>query len=173
MPGVEWYGASDDAGLILDALFREAGIEVWEADSRPDEPVRHPTTAAEAHGIDHLMVRALGSGPEPIFRRVGFADGAVPGATHRFTVEGWGLIAVHLPRTLPDGRAGLGRISHNTRARAERWSATYPEFGPVDAWDWREIAALGRRLTRAVQVLEVARDGRYAVLPGAASLREQ
>src|SRR5262249_38970479 len=108
-------------------------------------------------------------GALPIVRRIDFKSGAVPGHTHRFVLEGCGLISLQCGGVSKD----FLHVTHlgwwteaSARAKAD------PRLG-ANRVDWQALAALGRRLRYHVdRRLAVGRAGRRAVLPGALVLSQ-
>ena len=75
---------------------------------------------------------------------------AVRSIANRHFVEGWGLLNVVLHLA---GTSAIGSwVSANSRKRAEKWHPTYPEMGPVDTWNWPNVAAHERRLKRVLRL---------------------
>ncbi|MCB1099808.1 MAG: hypothetical protein KDN22_29845 [Verrucomicrobiae bacterium] len=84
-------------------------------------------------------------------RRIDLKPGAVPGHTHRFSQEGWGLIQLQCNhRNYPSIEC---RVAVNSDVRAQNWSDTYPEMGSPDLWDWDVIKRHAGRLTRLLRKL--------------------
>ena len=71
------------------------------------------------------------------------------GHTHRYRVDGWGLVWVYL-QLRPQGLTSF--ISANSEKRAAAWAATYPELEPPSIWDWSAVARHLRRLRRALKL---------------------
>lgn len=84
-------------------------------------------------------------------RRIDLKPGAVPGHTHRFSQEGWGLI--HLQCNQRDYPSIECRVAVNSDVRAHNWSDTCPEMGAPDLWDWDVIKRHAGRLTRLLRKL--------------------
>lgn len=85
-------------------------------------------------------------------RRIDLKLGAVPGHTHRFAPQGWGLIQLQCNfRDFPSIEC---RVAVNSDVRAQNWSDTYPEMGSPDLWDWSIVKCHAGRLTRLLRKLE-------------------
>lgn len=166
MPAIEFFAAPSDERSVLDLIFAIDGARVFEAYSASDQPIREYFSPSDVPQTPHLSVFLDGTGPEPIVRRIDYAD-PLPGQTHRFTLDGWGLIQVLFARALSPTQPGLARIAHNTAKRAAAWEATYPEFGPASAWDFPAITRVSRRLGTAIRALAVPNEAHYPVLPHA------
>jgi len=84
-------------------------------------------------------------------RRIDLKPGAVPGHTHRFSQQGWGLIQLQCNfRNYPLIEC---RVAVNSDTRAQNWSATYPEMGSPELWNWDEVKRHAGRLTRLLRKL--------------------
>jgi hypothetical protein len=72
---------------------------------------------------------------------------------------------------LRDGKLSPSSTNHNTETRARAWEPTYPDFGPVAAWDFKEVTRVSRRINRNIaDRLALRKEGARAVLPGAQAL---
>ena len=91
----------------------------------------------------------------------------MPGHSHRFALEGWGLIHLQFAAIKNDALSP-SRLAFNSEARARKWESTYlTSLGPIAAWDWNAVAAIGRRLRNYVARTAVAKAGARPILPGA------
>ncbi|MEZ5327004.1 MAG: hypothetical protein R3F19_18290 [Verrucomicrobiales bacterium] len=84
-------------------------------------------------------------------RRIDLSPGAVPGHTHRFSPQGWGLIQFQC--TFRDFPSIECRVAVNSDVRAQNWSDTYPEMGSPDLWDWKVVNLHAGRLVRLLRKL--------------------
>ena len=144
---------------LADAIFSKSPLIVVETDSFDEEPKRLATAAdfckyAEAqkcatHGSVDIAVLYPDMGGQLTQTRRDFEPGNSSGLSYGISVGGWGLIRVHLD--LRGGRPLGSWISANSQKRAEKWSATYPEFGPPTAWNWGAVASHERRLSRLLK----------------------
>ncbi len=71
------------------------------------------------------------------------------GATHRYTMEGWGLIQFQL--NISDREAVTCRFAVNSAKRANNWAGVYPELGSPALWNWPMIEKNIRRLIRVLR----------------------
>jgi hypothetical protein len=85
-----------------------------------------------------------------------YAPGNGSGLRYGISVEGWGLIRVHLD--LRGGRPLGSRVSANSQKRAEKWAATYPELDSPTTWNWLAVTSHERRLSRALIKFAFARQ---------------
>ena len=84
-------------------------------------------------------------------RRIDLRPGAVPGYTHQFAPQGWGLI--HLQCNFRNFPSIECRVAVNSDVRAQNWSSSYPEMGSPDLWDWAVVKRHAGRLTRLLRQL--------------------
>jgi len=181
MPNIDFYAAGADFPSVLTYVFKQSTCRVFESYSPPSQEI------AEFESIDDLSARypigvCRGSGPSVqlalvppgashqfSIRRISLRPELCDGQTFRYTVEGWGLIHLHLGGIGPQGLV-TSHSNHNTEARARKWSETYPEFGPVEIWNWRETTAVSSALNRFIRTkLATYKLGSRPVLPDAAA----
>jgi hypothetical protein len=77
-------------------------------------------------------------------QRISIAGTTAGSSKYRHSSKGWGLIFVYLAVGRPVGIKSF--VSANSEKRARGWSATYPELGSPDAWDWSAVKAHLARL---------------------------
>jgi hypothetical protein len=156
-------------------VFGLGMFRVFEADSRPDEELREfiaPDEVPAGRTQQVLMLYVIGSGPEPVARRVELRPGNAFGdATFRYVCEGWGLIQLDLGSLVGDGRElRRSHTNHNSEKRAMKWWEVRPDAGHPDQWDWAMITATSGKLNRRIRAMAVDKIGSRPVLPAAARL---
>jgi hypothetical protein len=181
MAQTTFYAARLDEVDVLRFVLDETDCHVYESYSRYDQELRRFISLEEAQdalaiGSDRpadsrtalLDLWSPATGGEVSMRRYSLK---LRDASFRYEITGWGLFRLQL------GGAGDGVVedswfAHNTQKRAEKWSDTYGELGPPDAWDWEAVTKLGRRIIYHVRNrLAVAKVGSAAVLPQADELK--
>lgn len=96
-------------------------------------------------------------------RRINLKPGAVPGQTHRFVMEGWGLIQLQCGfKAFPSIEC---RVAVNSEIRAQKWSANFSEMGPPELWDWNAVKRYAGRLVRLLRKLGMCCPNRAALSP--------
>ena len=102
MPNCDFYASGKDCIAVLDFVFAQPGWKLVELGSLPDQKLRTFRSTAEvlaAHPIGkratHFQLHAPDMKGRVTARRINLDPGAVPGATHRYTSEGWGLIQLY------------------------------------------------------------------------------
>jgi len=176
MPNCDFYATGEDFRGILEFVFAQPGWTLVELASVPDQPLRRFYSAdafMDAHDVARdgalLQLYSPDMGGSIIERRIDFTPGAVGDAKGRTDSTGWGLIQLYLSGER-DGRIGLSHTNHNSEARARQWEPiSGDELGPVNAWDWTEVARISRRLNRHIRGLAVDKSGSRVILSNAAA----
>jgi hypothetical protein len=155
MPSASFYAVRDDVAEILRYSTEDLGLELHEAYSAMNEPLRQFASGDEAIealdlGVDpwgrgdstQLALCSPRLGPKHVERR----RLKLEGEPVREELGGWGVIyfffgGVHERAITPS------RYSVNSEKRARGWEDTYADrFGGVDLWDWGRA---GGRFTKA------------------------
>jgi hypothetical protein len=174
MPSFQFYAAPPDRESVVAFALDSLACRVFEAYSAYDAPLRELEVSDlaslhTAEGVQdcQLAVWSPSFRAEPKRRRIEFAAGAVPGHSHRFTLEGWGL--VHLQFTaIKNDALSPSRLAFNSEARARKWESTdLTRLGAIAAWDWNAVADIGRRLRNYIARTAVAKAGARPILPNA------
>lgn len=182
MPNCDFYAADADFDDVLEFVFAKCECQVLESYSPFDQELVEFSDVGEIRRR-YAMGTCKDTAPSVVLslvprsgrtlitrRRIDLKSGAVPGARYRYTVEGWGLIGLHLGGVGPKGLIH-SHTNHNSPERARKWSATYPEAEPVEAWDWAEVTKTSNRLNTHIRKrLAVSKIGSRAVLPVASKL---
>lgn len=150
MPWVTFFAAREDLLDVIRFAVDDAGCGLIEAYSQFDrEPREFESTDAIAAlpelGTDTGLQLALwhpAAGQAPIRRRIELKPGAVPGHTHRYTVEGCAVLTLQC-RGVRGGVLTASSLSWWTEAGARAKAA--PSLG-ADRVNWTALSSLGRRL---------------------------
>ncbi len=175
MPHLSFYAGASDIAPIVEYLLLEAKCTVYEAHSAPDTALRVFVTTASvvaafgdgSRGME-LAVYARTMKGAPLIERFELSPNAALGKW-RESISGWGLIQLQFGG-IRDGKLAASDTNHNSEARARAWESTSPELGPVEAWDFHEVARISRRLNRYIARLACRKEGPRVVLPGAQAL---
>ena len=73
------------------------------------------------------------------------------GHTFRYSIGGWGIFHLQCD-SRPDSLMEC-RVAVNSHKRAATWEAHYPEWLPVEAWNWTAVQKHERRLLRKLRSL--------------------
>jgi hypothetical protein len=151
---------SNSAVLAMaEAIFSKSPLAVVESDSFDSMPRRFTSIVefcehasaqkAAACGSVHVAVLYPDMGGRLAETRRNFAPENSSGLSYGVSVEGWGLIRVHLD--VKGGRPLGSWVSANSQKRAEKWAETYPEMDSPSTWNWGAVASHERRLARALK----------------------
>lgn len=174
MPNCDFYALDEDFALILDFVFRQDGWELHELSSAPDHLVRvFRSTREVLEGCDVgrssvcLQLYSPEMAGRPLHRRIEFTPGTVPGATHRFSTEGWGLVQLYFGFLRNGEGLTHSQTNHNSAVRARKWAPHGSALGSPEEWDWAGVGRVSGRLVRFIQRHRVVKHGTRPVLPGA------
>ena len=180
MPAFRFYASRDDAAAVLTFGFSELGCRVFEAYSRYGEALRELYSSDEvleafpdtgpAQRFINVSLWSPALGPKPTIRHLLLMPGSARSHAQHM-IDGWGLINLQFG-IVTNGALRPSELKYSSEARARRWEETLASsLGPVDAWDWRAVETLARRLHYHVgRRLTVRRQGARPVLAGAAAL---
>ena len=174
MPSFQFYAAPPDRESVVAFALDSLACRVFESFSSYDAPLRELEVSdlaslSTAESVPHcqLAVWSPSFRAEPKRRRIEFAAGAVPGHSHRFVLEGWGLVHLQFP-AMKNGALSPSRLAFNSEARARKWESTEAtRLGAIAAWDWNAVADIGRTLRNHIARRAVAKAGARPILPGA------
>jgi cell wall assembly regulator SMI1 len=173
VPNLDFYAFGADHRAVLDVVFGLGVFRAFEEYSEPGEELREFTAPDEvlvARAQQFVMLYVVGSGPEPVARRIDLRRGSVLGdATFRYRLRGWGLIQLDLGSLADDGGELLrSHTNHNTEKRALKWWELNPDTGDPGEWDWTLIKHTSSKLNRLIQGMAARKIGPWPVLPEAA-----
>jgi hypothetical protein len=186
MPNCDFYATPQDQEGLLTWLFAEESCEVYELYSDFEQPLKRFRSAAEVlaqfdrrhpNGRPwrsvHLNLYVQGAGPVFEPRRLRLDPASCGGATFRYSASGWGMVQLYLQAPLmEEARLDDSHTDHNTLQRAQTWSVTLPEDGPVEAWDFRRITSFSSRFNREIRKRGVAKLQGRVLHPRALALWE-
>ena len=183
MPNCDFYAVGEDLEKVLEYVFSEVECRVFESYSPCDQKLAEFTKVSEiaaryplgkcktTESSVNLELWPTRASKQVRVKKIRLDPKRSKGAKYRFTIEGWGLIQLHL-----GGESKLGIISshtnHFTEKGARKWeSMTGTFFHRVSAWDWKEVSRLSSQINRHIrQKLAVDKIGSRPVLPEAAEL---
>jgi hypothetical protein len=182
MPNCDFYAADADFEAVLEFVFAECECQVFESYSPLDQDLVELGNPAEI-ARRYPLGKCAGTAPSVLLslvppsgrtlvtkRRIDLKPGSVPGATHRYVLEGWGTISLQLGGVGPKGLVH-SHSNHNSEARARAWSSTARDWKPVEKWDWAEVARISSRLNGHIRRrLAVSKIDSRPVLPAASKL---
>ncbi|NJK45681.1 MAG: hypothetical protein HC933_16715 [Pleurocapsa sp. SU_196_0] len=173
MPNCDFYAYGNDFQAVLGFVFSQPGWILHELVSQPDTPVAvfsSVDSVLEHHQVGARPINFQLYAPEMRGRvrheRIQLAPGAVEGATHRFSTEGWGLIQLYFGFEHHDGITH-SHTNHNTERRAQAWAVTINALDDPGLWDWTVVSRMSARLNRFIHKSAAARFGSRPILPAA------
>lgn len=144
---------------MAEAIFSNWPLAVVESDSFDSEPRRFATAAEFCEYAEMQKAAAFGSvrvavlypdmGGRLTQSRRDFATDITGGPRFGISIEGWGVVRIHLD--VKGGRPLASFVSANTQKRAERWAATYPELDSPSTWNWGAVTTHQRRFARILK----------------------
>jgi hypothetical protein len=169
MPNCDWYGTLEDHRILLEHVFQQDDLSVWElaSDNGPlrrfdsvDDVVsefdRPHTVGGRERSSVHLMLYVEGS----------CVRGFVPRKKHgREFADGFGMLQFYLER--PSRMSS--HTNHNSRKRAEKWDQLIEEDSAED-WDFELVTRTSSSLNRFIRKCGEEKLGSRVLLPGAAAL---
>jgi len=175
LPNCDFYALGEDLHAVIGFVYSNPGWRLIELSSEPERELRefssavelfasYPEVGEQATSL-HLQLYCESMRGQVRHRRIDLNPGAIPGATFRYSSEGWGLIQLYFG-ILRDGRLAPSHTNHNSARRAAAWeSLDRGRLGPVSAWDWDEVARISRRLNRFIHAAAKEKEGSRPVLP--------
>jgi cell wall assembly regulator SMI1 len=175
VPNLDFYAVGADRSAVLDVVFGLDVFRAFEDYSGPDEELREFTAPDEVPATrvrQLLMLYVVGSGPEPVLRRIDLRPGNTLGdASFRYRCEGWGLIQLDFGSVVDNGsELTRSHTNHNAEKRAMKWSEVASGAGDPAQWDWSLITRTSSKLNRLIRGSAVRKIGPWPVLPEATRL---
>ena len=181
MPNCHWFGTRNDHAFLLERIFAQQNVDVYELYSRPNHRIRKFTTideildefnipyeGGEGRTTLNLMLWVQGAGPEIGIERFALDPAYCNGATWREHVGPMGCVNFYLKRP---ANQMLDYSETNTLSTA-RMGAVDGIFTGYNGeiWDMRLTISYSRWLNRQIRKFSVAKLGAISVLPEAAHL---
>lgn len=157
MANLDFYAVGDDLRDLVEYIFAETDIVMYELASEFDKEARQFRSLSEVEAVFHLGTYRAGDlqlwSPSvmerPVIRRIDLIR--VPGHSFRYAVEGAGLIQLYL-----DGVQG-GVVYHTHFGHWSEAGARKRSINSADDCDWRLLAKLSGRIQRYIQGRAAAR----------------
>lgn len=164
MPNCNFYAIDNDFVEILNFIFDEMECRVFESYSEYEKNLVEFSNAQKV--VDHYQLADFSKTPKrsatlmlwPIkasknvkVNLISLNPKKCQGATHRYRVDGWGLISLELKGI---NKAGLqySNTNHNTEKRATAWEPHYSNImGPASEWDWKAVSSASRKLNNFIK----------------------
>lgn len=178
---LDFFADADDKIELLNFIFNETGLQVYDHYSDHSAEIRQYHSASEIiskfdlqNGGAHIAGFQLWSETfkaKPIFSKITLDPKRCHGHTFRYSTNGWGLIQVYFGG-LQHNCLLHSHIGHFNEKGALKHEGINKEFGKVGSWDWKEIESMGNKLRYHIsKKLAVNKLGACPVLKGAEDLR--
>ncbi|MEJ2622519.1 MAG: hypothetical protein P8163_20405 [Candidatus Thiodiazotropha sp.] len=164
MPNCNFYAIDNDYDEILNFIFNEMECRVFESYSKYDEELVEFSNATEVleyfqlanfskkpNQTADLMLWPTSASDNVRVNRIELNPQKCKGATHRYRIDGWGLISLELNGI---NKAGLqySNTNHNTEKRAVAWEPNYNDvMGSPSTWDWKAVSSASRKLNNFIK----------------------
>ncbi|BFM48765.1 hypothetical protein [Marinomonas sp. THO17] len=164
MPNCNFYAIDNDFLEILDFIFCEMECRVFESYSEYDKDLVEFSNAQEVfeyyqlaefsntlNRSANLILWPVNASESVKVNRIELNPQKCQGATHRYRVDGWGLISLELKGI---NQAGLkySHTNHNTEKRATAWGPNYSDvMGSPTDWDWKAVSSASRKLNNFIR----------------------
>jgi hypothetical protein len=179
MPNLDFYGIDSDLDRVLEFVFSQPGLRVFESYSAFSQELTEFTSADLLKRTVNVGI-CKGDVPSALLqlvvpsastlyrvRRITLSSDKCEGHSFRHAIDGWGLIQLYLGGIGPNGIV-RSHTNHNSPARARAWEQTVPDMGSAKWWDWAQVTSVSSALNRFIRnKLSVSKLGSRPVLPAA------
>ena len=179
----DFYAAEEDKLLILDFIFNQTDLRVYDLSSAYGEEIseykstdeicsKFDLTNGDKYAITFQLWSPRHKG-KPFFRKIDLDPKHCNGNTFRYSTDGWGLIQLYLGG-IKFNKLHHSHIGHFTESGVQKWKNTNSFNGSVDSWDWSEIQSTSRKLKQYIRnKLTVGKMGHVDILPATNNLMHQ
>ncbi len=169
MPNCDWYGSLEDHRMILDHIFQQDDLSVWELASDFGQLRNFRSTDEVMNEFDRPY-RSGGKERRSVHLRLYVEGSCVRGFMPkkkygREFAQGFGMIQFYLERP---GRTS-SHTNHNSQKRADNWD-DFVEDDSAEDWDFKLVTKTSSRLNRFIRKCGEEKIGSRVLLPGAALL---
>ncbi len=150
---------TDKISLLAKSIF-EGNPNVYEGYSKYDSDIVEindstefeeyiETESSDGENYIHLAIHYPETKGFIEKQKINLIPEKCDGASHRYRINGWGLI--HFQLDLKEPEAVECRFAVNSEKRANGWSSTYPELKSPSLWEWKLVEKNARRLIRVLR----------------------
>lgn len=169
MPNCDWYGTTNDHRIVLEYVFKQVDLSVWELSSE-NGALRRFHCVDDVLGEFDRPYPVGGKERDAIYLQMYVEGSCVRGFVSRKRngrefADGLGMIQLYLqrPSRMPS------HTNHNSKKRAENWDHLGDEDS-ADDWDFELVTRTSSRLNRFIRKCGEEKLGSRVLLPGAAAL---
>ena len=179
----DFYAEQRDIKDILEFIFSETDLYLYDMYSIPEQEVRHYTSAESVFANytfvdceDSMITFQLWSPRfegDLIIEKVNLDPRRCKGKTFRYCTSGWGLIQLYFGTTR-NNKLSRSHIGHQSPKRALNWQETNSKLGDVEKWNWKEVESTARKIKYHIQKrLSIKKINDYDTLKNALTLVEE
>ena len=159
MANFDFYAVEQDIAKILEFIYAETDCRVLESYSENDRDLREFKSVSEV--LDAYNSKSVGTfllqlwspsvSSEVVIRKISLDPRKCNGATHRFSIEGWGLMQLYFGR-IQNEEIHPSHFGHNSEKRARNWESTFlDELGSADGWDWEFLKKISGKIQHQIR----------------------
>ncbi len=154
MASLDFYAIEQDISDVLEFVLTETDCKIFESYSEYDKELREFKSISEVIGAyDSKSVGTFlldlwspSVSSKVVIKKIVLDPRKCNGATHRFTIEGWGLMQLYFGRIQND-EIEHSHYGHNSEKRARNWESTYlDELGSVNDWNWELLKKISGKI---------------------------
>ncbi len=179
----DFFADKDDKVQILDFIFRETDLQIFDLGSPYGQKISQYKTTKEIvskfdlrNGDKFAVTFQLWTPRfkgDLIFRKVDLDPKRCNGHTFRYSTDGWGLIQLYFGG-VKNNELNRSHIGHQSQKRAMTWEINNQGLGQVSKWDWAEVEKVARGLKYQIHnKLTKRKIESVGILAGADKLEEQ
>ena len=168
MSEVNFYAIGQDYAQLLDHIF-SLDCRILEGYSAYDQDLYEYYSSADVleryqiGGWDddalpdlNLRIYPVQAGGQIYLQHIDLNPKYCDGATRRTCCQGWGLIQM-LMNGVFEGDIRVSIANHISVKRALWCQPQYPEFGPVDSWDFEAVASVLKAIKKFVRTNSIGK----------------
>jgi hypothetical protein len=154
MASLDFYAIEQDISDVLEFVLNETDCNIFESYSEHNKELREFKSISEvieaynskSVGIFLLQLWSPSVSSKIVIKKIVLDPQKCNGATHRFSIAGWGSMQLYFGRIQND-EIEYSHFGHNSEKRARNWESTYlDELGSVDEWDWQLLKKLSGKI---------------------------
>ena len=131
MANLDFYAVDQDISDVLDFVLSETDCKIFESYSEFDCELREFKSLSEvikaynskSVGLFLLQLWSPSVSSNFVIERIELDPQKCDGATHRFKIEGWGLMQLYFGR-IQNNEIECSHFGHNSEKRARKWEST-------------------------------------------------
>jgi hypothetical protein len=180
MASLDFFAARDDLRCLLEWMFAETDVRVFDTYSEYERPIGEYRTVADLESVHELGVdKHRGSNyallglwsrsacGEPLIRRIDLEPTKCSGARFRFSLDGGGITQLYLGEVHQGKWLTKTHFGYQSLERARAW-------GTDGGIDWSALYKIGRKIQyHVIRRMAVAKMGALPILPHALGLSDR